>query len=316
MDFIHLAALGRRLIRVPAVAFKDSLRAAYDKDLDATAVEIPYTTRDLSLILLMPGRPGEFAIGGVTSLKSRLTLESWHALMRGFYPRDPFKVIFPRFSHQTTLNLSYTMQRMGLTDMFSSQMAKFKGINGLSDLYLDNSVMHFAEFGTWEKLSDTLSEPGQQQNNKNLDLIRILRPHVREHYGNYGEPMTVNDWIFMSRNPSLTVPRIRSNTNTNPRPRSTSMSQSHRETARASEIGSYAKVRKGKSFKDALVSTFNPSSSRTMSKVYYFRQEPTHTEEETVLRFERPFVYILRHNPTGMILMTGQYTEPVTDEHP
>ncbi|CAG7731817.1 unnamed protein product [Allacma fusca] len=304
MDFIHLASLGRRLIRVPAVAFKDSLRAAYDKELDATAVEIPYSTRELSLILLMPGRPGEFAIGGVSSLKTRLTLESWHSLMRSFYPRDPFKVVFPKFRHQSNLNLTYTMQRMGLTDMFAPNHAKFKGINGLSDLYIDQNMVHFAEFGTWEKLSDTLTESNIQQN-KNLDLIRILRPHVREHYGNYGEPMTVNDWIFMSRNPSVTGQRTRSDTN--PRPRSTNISQPH-------NTGSYSKVRQSRSqFKDALLSSF-VSPSRTMSKIYYFRQEPTTSDEETVLRFERPFVYILRHNPTGMILMTGQYTEPVTEE--
>jgi serine protease inhibitor len=36
-------------------------------------------------------------------------------------------------------------------------------------------------------------------------------------------------------------------------------------------------------------------------------------EEETVLRFERPFLYFLRHNPTGMILISGQYTEPIQE---
>jgi hypothetical protein len=208
MNFIHLAALtsgqqktSRRLFQVPAFALKGNLRAAYDKELDATAVELPYTTRDLSLIAVMPGKPGEFAIGGVSSLKSRLSLESWTRLMRGFYPRDSFKVIMPRFRIQSTLNLSHTLNRFGLTDMFNSKVAKFKGINGLEDLYLDGNLMHFAEFGTWEKLSDTMTEQQQAgNNNKNLDLIRILRPHVREQYGNGGEPMTVNEWMMKNRN--------------------------------------------------------------------------------------------------------------------
>ncbi len=66
MNFIHLAALtqhqgpsARRLFQVPAFALKGRFRAAFDKELDATAVELPYTSRDLSLILVMPGKPGE-----------------------------------------------------------------------------------------------------------------------------------------------------------------------------------------------------------------------------------------------------------------
>lgn len=136
MNFIHLAALNqgpaaRRLFQVPALGLKGNLRAAYDKDLDATAVEIPYSTRELSLIAIMPGKPGEFAFGGVNSLKARLTLDSWTKLMRGFYPRDSFKVVLPRFRHQTSVNLSHTLSRFGLTDMFQPALAKFSGVNRL-----------------------------------------------------------------------------------------------------------------------------------------------------------------------------------------
>jgi serine protease inhibitor len=288
MDFIHLANLGRRLIQVPALSIRGALKATYDSELDATAVEIPYTTRELSLILIMPGKSGEFAIGGITSLKSRLTLEAWTGLMRGLYARDPFKIVFPRFRSHSSLNLTSTMQRFGLTDMFQPHQAKFKGINGLSDLHMDQNVMHFAEFGTWEKLADSLSE-ATDTTHKKFDLVRILRPHVREHYGNYGEPMSVNDWVFMSRTPA-------------PLPRNSNMSPPNSFT--------YTKVRSTRSRHGRVAGTEVRAKSPPLR--IFARQEPGEAGEEKVLRFERPFVYLLRHNPTGMILMTGQYTEPVT----
>lgn len=214
-------------------------------------------------------------------------------------------------------------------------------------------MMHFAEFGTWEKLSDTLTESG----NKNLDLIRILRPHVREHYGNYGEPMSVNEWIFKSRNPSsadgnnqrsqsgsnnknlqpddvsrlrMELERLRRRQKQNPGQSETSRSApeqsetNSRNTPIQSPFSSYTKVRSTKlSFRPRslpqdkersnLREVKGQKSRSERSKNYYFRQESDASEEETVLRFERPFLYVLRHNPTGMILMTGQYTEPVTE---
>ena len=293
MDFIHLASLGRRLIQVPAVSIRGALKATYDAELDATAVEIPYSTRELSLILVMPGKAGEFAIGGITSLKSRLTLESWTALMRGFFSREPFKIVLPRFRTHSSLNLTYTMQRFGLTDMFLPHQAKFKGINGLNDLHMDQNVMHFSEFGTWEKLADTVSE-SSDSSNKKFDLVRILRPHVREHYGNYGEPMSVNDWVFMSRTPA-------------PLPRNSNINTQNSFT--------YTKVRSARGNNRRRAERTEPILPQDRTK---YRQDIAAVgevpDEEKVLRFERPFLYMLRHNPTGMILMTGQYTEPQTQQ--
>ncbi|CAL8126788.1 unnamed protein product [Orchesella dallaii] len=335
MNFIHLAALGRRLFPVPALSVKGNFRAAYDKDLDATAVEIPYTSRDLSLIVMMPGKPGEFSIGGVASLKSKLTLESWTQLMRGFYPRDSFKVVLPRFRHQTAVNLTYTLKRFGLTDLFMSEQAQFKGINGLVDLHVDKNMMHFTEFGTWEKLSDTMRE-NNMQNNKNLDLIRILRPYVKDQYGHYAEPLSVNDWISMSRKPGQNEQRSRG-----PPPQPQSMDirlalrlahaeekMKRRQTANGARSNTNPRLEpmrpfmrtKGKRSKSSRSTSgrrhHNKHSHRQVRETKLFaRQTESNVVEieERVLKFERPFIYVLRHNPTGMILMTGQYTEPVTE---
>lgn len=331
MNFIHLAALGRRLFPVPALSVKGNFRAAYDNDLDATAVEIPYTSRDLSLIVMMPGKPGEFSIGGVASLKSKLTLESWTQLMRGFYPREPFKVVLPRFRHQTAANLTYTLKRFGLTDLFMSEQAQFKGVNGLVDLFVDENMMHFSEFATWEKLSDTMRETNMQ-NNKNLDLIRILRPYVKDQYGQYQEPLSVNDWISMSRNPSA-----QSQQRSRGPPQSQTMDirlalrlahaeekLKRRQSANGARSNTNPRIEpmrtfmrpKGKRSKTAR-STSRRQQKRNRSnrrqKRQLSRQNTSSELEERVLKFERPFIYVLRHNPTGMILMTGQYTEPVTE---
>jgi len=265
MDFIHLADLGRQLIPLPAVGLRGPFRAAYEETLDATAVEIPYNTRDLSLILILPGRAGEYPIGGLDSLKTRLTLESWTFLMRSFMAREPFKVILPQFRHHSALNLTQITQRFGLTDMFRPHLAKFKGINGLNDLHLDPNLMHYAELSTFEQLSDTLSEGAH----KKLDLMKILRPHVR------GEPLSINDWAFSSRHPpNSPFPR------TNQKPSLPPLS--------------YTRIRSGRT--GAVAEPLSP--------------------EEKVIRFERPFLYVLRHNPTGFILMMGQYLQPNLNQSP
>lgn len=357
MNFIHLAALGRRLFPVPALSTKGNFRATYDTNLDATAVEIPYTTRDLSLIAIMPGKPGEFSIGGVASLKSKLTLESWTQLMRGFYPRDNFKVVLPRFRHQTSVNLTYTLKRFGLTDLFGPETAQFKGINGLVDLHVDENMMHFSEFGTWEKLSDTMRE-NSAQNNKNLDLIRILRPFVKDQYGQHNEPLSVNDWL--SRPTQSPARRGHHSHGHNPHGEQRSRSPynppqlmdirlamrlahaeerlKRRQAASGARSNTNPRVEPMRSFMRPIGKRSNTSRTRTPSKgnrrhssthhshshhdkkhnnnKMFARQEVGNNAvevEERVLKFERPFVYVLRHNPTGMILMTGQYTEPVTE---
>lgn len=339
MNFIHLAALGRRLFPVPALSIKGKFRATYDNDLDATAVEIPYTSRDLSLIVMMPGKPGEFSIGGVASLKSKLTLESWTQMMRGFYPRDNFKVILPRFRHQTAVNLTYTLKRFGLTDLFMSEQAQFKGINGLVDLHVDENMMHFSEFATWEKLSDTMRET-TMQNNKNLDLIRILRPYVKDQYGQYTEPLSVNEWISMSRNPQYRHPNEQRGRGA-PQPQSMDIRLALRLAHAEDQLIKRQQINGARSNTNPRLEPLRPfmRAKGKRSKTYtirrhnkrnnankrterhhklYARQEINNGVDgeekvERVLKFERPFVYVLRHNPTGMILMTGQYTEPVTE---
>lgn len=335
MNFIHLAALGRRLFPVPALSVKGNFRAAYDNDLDATAVEVPYTSRDLSLIVMMPGKPGEFSIGGVASLKSKLTLESWTQLMRGFYPREPFKIVLPRFRHQTAVNLTYTLKRFGLTDIFMKEQAQFKGINGLVDLHVDENMMHFTEFATWEKLSDTMRESSMQnQNNKNLDLIRILRPYVKDQYGQYQEPLSVNDWISKSRQqPQQSQQRSRGPQQPQTMDIRLALRLAHaeekmkrRQATNGARSNTNPRIEPMRTFMRPKGKRSNKTSrprstnrrhqkrNRTKRQTQYFARQNTLPEvEERVLKFERPFIYVLRHNPTGMIITTGQYTEPVTE---
>lgn len=47
----------------------------------------------------------------------------------------------PRFSHRSVLNMSEALQRMGLDELFSSEHADLRGLNGVAnDLHLSDVV--------------------------------------------------------------------------------------------------------------------------------------------------------------------------------
>ena len=51
------------MIPVASVAWSGTFNAGYDSDLDTTAVELPYSEGELSLILMFPGKISEFVTG-------------------------------------------------------------------------------------------------------------------------------------------------------------------------------------------------------------------------------------------------------------
>ena len=56
---------GRRLVPVTSLTWTGRYQAGYDDNLDVTSVEIPYTDREFSLILVLPGKISEFVTGKV-----------------------------------------------------------------------------------------------------------------------------------------------------------------------------------------------------------------------------------------------------------
>ncbi|XP_068634031.1 serine-rich adhesin for platelets-like [Battus philenor] len=137
----------RRLVPVPAVVYKSNFLAGYDPVLDATAAALGNTKSIVSTLFVMPGQQGNIVHAeDLEELEKRLlesnpTTPAWNRLLRTLLPRVGLELQIPRFSHQSTFNISSTLKRMGLKDIFEADHADLGGLNGPSkDLHLSDMI--------------------------------------------------------------------------------------------------------------------------------------------------------------------------------
>lgn len=252
----------RKLVPVPAVVWRSGFLAGYDPGLDATAVAIGTKDQTISTIFVIPGQQGISAPGdGLMRLEARL-IESafrqgaWSRLLRSLIPRPGLEVQIPRFSHKSVINATMALQRMGLKDLFNSNKADLKGLNGVAhELYLSDiiQVNTFATCGEGRIDETHHSEVYPATTNRSFRRIRKIQHYhqTEKHYENsdiLGEP---------------------------------------RDYQRA--------------FHDPL---YDPSY---LSLPLQLRPRQARLPEAPRLRFDRPFLYFVRHNPTGLILHMGRF---------
>jgi hypothetical protein len=135
----------RRLVPVPAVVWRTGFLAGYEPSLDATSVCLG-SESIVSTILILPGQQGQVAPGdGLARLEQRLVETSyrrggWSRLLKSLLPRPGLELQVPRFSHRSVLNVTSTLQRMGLKDLFNKR-ADLRGLNGAAnDLHLSDMI--------------------------------------------------------------------------------------------------------------------------------------------------------------------------------
>ncbi|XP_008487511.1 leukocyte elastase inhibitor A-like [Diaphorina citri] len=138
----------RRLVPVPAAVWRTGFTAGYEPGLDATAVSLNHgSDNTISSVYVLPGQQGQVAPGdGLARLEQRLIETSyrrggWSRLLRSLLKRPGLELQLPRFSHRSVLNVTATLQRMGLKDVFSSEKADLRGLNGIpNDLHLSDII--------------------------------------------------------------------------------------------------------------------------------------------------------------------------------
>lgn len=229
----------RRLVPIPAVVYRNGFLAGYEPGLDATAVTLnPESV--VSTILVLPGQQGQVAPGdGLARLEQRLLESSyrrgaWSRLLRSLLFRPGLELQIPRFSHKSVLNLTAGLQKMGMDEIFASDKADLRGINGVSnELHLSDMVQ-----------VNTLSTCGE--------TMVGARHHIETYPSSPQRVGRTND-IF------------------------------------------------DRSYLDDSVNNYYSSLPLNL------RPRQARLPDNPRLRFDRPFLYIVRHNPTGMILYIGRF---------
>ena len=102
------------------------------------ALEIPYKSRELSMIVLLPND-----VAGLPSLEQSMTAAALKDWLNQLRPARKVVLTLPRFKMTRQFSLAETLKAMGMRSAFDRQAADFTGVTEKRDLYL-SAVIHKA----------------------------------------------------------------------------------------------------------------------------------------------------------------------------
>jgi serpin B len=128
----HLSATDK--VDVPLMHLKS--RARYMENSDLQAVELFYSSNQLSMVILLPSK-----IDGCSRLESSLDVQLLSTALSRMIEKE-VEMLLPRFKLQSGFKLNGTLAEMGMTNAFSDK-ADFSGIDGTRLLYISD-IFHKA----------------------------------------------------------------------------------------------------------------------------------------------------------------------------
>jgi len=109
----------------------------YMENADLQLLEMPYTLRQLSMVVLLPK-----TVDGLAGLEKNLTAENLRQWFKGA-KSESVEVTLPKFTFSAQLQLGDTLQAMGMTDAFDASKADFSGMTSAEKLCI-SAVIHKA----------------------------------------------------------------------------------------------------------------------------------------------------------------------------
>jgi len=131
-------------VDVPLMHHLDTVK--YMENTDVQALEVPYKSNGLSMVILLPRQ-----INGFGALENELApalLSRSLSQMK----QQKVEIFLPRFKLESTFELNDTLSRMGMPDAFGER-ADFSGMDGIKFLYI-SGVFHKA----WGEVNEVGTE--------------------------------------------------------------------------------------------------------------------------------------------------------------
>lgn len=134
-------------VTVPMMSQKAHFKTARSDDYSVELLELPYSGRDLSMIILLPqvgDRMSDEEPPGLLGLEQKLTADNlrvWLAKLDQAGP-DETRVALPRFTTTQSFDLVKELQSLGMPSAFNDS-ADFSGMDGTTNLYVSD-VIHKA----------------------------------------------------------------------------------------------------------------------------------------------------------------------------
>ncbi len=154
---------GGEAVQVQMMHQKNSFKYAEDENVQV--LELPYTGKDLSLLVLLPKKKD-----GLDQLEASLTLENlerWGT----FLEATEVNVALPRFELAFPFRLDDALQSLGMTDAFTG-MADFSGMEQTRELYL-GAVLHKAFIAVNEEGTEAAAATAVIMQTKSISFMSV-----------------------------------------------------------------------------------------------------------------------------------------------
>ena len=141
--------------KVLMMAREGEYKNYFDAELGIHAVELPYSNKDFSLVLIVPTE--KF---GLSKVEKALTAEKFQDLFKHMNSSKVYLGL-PKMKMEHDLNLVATLKDMGVQDLFDPQKANLQGIsnNTVEKLYA-SGIHHKAVFEVNEEGSEAAAATG------------------------------------------------------------------------------------------------------------------------------------------------------------